>query len=111
LNVLDTAVDELTWRGKGADPKTWQTLLRPLEQAMHPDRPATGATPATLLTTKTSPPLLRPEPPFQAAQVATVVLFFILLLPFLPLGGLPRVLLLLIDLGGLGYLTFGPRSV
>ncbi|MGH2345679.1 MAG: J domain-containing protein [Chloroflexota bacterium] len=111
LNVLDTAVDELTWRGKGADPKTWQTLLRPLEKAMHPARPATGSPPPTSVSAQTPlSPLLRPEPPFQAMQVATLVLFFVLLLPFLPLGGLPRVLLLLIDLGGLGYLTFGPRS-
>ncbi len=42
MNVLDTAVDELTWRGKGADPQTWQTLLRPLEEAMHPNRPGGG---------------------------------------------------------------------
>jgi hypothetical protein len=111
MKVLDTAVDDLTWRGKGADPKTWQTLLRPLEEAMYPNRPAPAGPPTGSVTKQEPPPLLRREPPFQAAQVAMLVLFFILLLPFLPLGGLPRVLLLLIDLGGLGYLTFGPRAV
>jgi hypothetical protein len=111
MNVLDTAVDELTWRGKGADPQTWQTLLRPLENAMHPNRPVAG--PSTTRTSPTqapSPPLVRPEPALQAAQVFTVVLFVLLLLPFIPIAGLLRGLFLLIDLAGLAYLTFGPRT-
>jgi hypothetical protein len=35
LNVLDAAADDLQWHGKGASPRTWQTLLEPLERAMH----------------------------------------------------------------------------
>jgi hypothetical protein len=110
MNVLDTAVDELTWRGKGADPQTWQTLLRPLEEAMHPNRPVAGAsTVPTPAKEAPPPPLVRPEPVLQAAQVFAVVLFVLLLLPFIPIAGLLRGLFLLIDLGGLAYLTFGPR--
>jgi DnaJ-like protein len=110
MNVLDTAVDELTWRGKGADPQTWQTLLRPLEEAMHPNRPVVG-TSATSPSVKPDPfpPLVRSEPAMLAAQVFAVVLFVLLLLPFISLGGALRALLLLVDLGGLAYLTFGPR--
>jgi hypothetical protein len=110
MNVLDTAMDELTWRGKGADPQTWQTLLRPLEEAMHPNRPVAG-TPTGPAPTKqaASPTLVRQEPVLLAAQVFAVVLFVLLLLPFISIVGLLRGLFLLIDLGGLVYITFGPR--
>ncbi len=109
MNVLDTAVDDLQWRGKGADPKTWQALLHPLDQAMHPNRLPSAAparqTPASPPTVQT---LLRPEPEWQAAQVGAAIVLILLLLPFVPLGGLLRVLLLLIDLGALAYVTFAP---
>ncbi len=110
MNVLDTAVDDLEWRGKGADPKTWQALLRPLDQAMHPDRLATAAPTAQDPTpTVTMQSLLRSEPEWQAVQVGAAIVFVLLLLPFVPLPGLLRVVLLLLDLGGLAYVTFAPH--
>lgn len=109
LNVLDTAVDDLQWRGKGADPKTWQTLLQPLDQAMHPNRPAAPPPHPVPASPVASPSLLRPEPEWQAIQVGAAIVLILLLLPFVPMGGLLRVVLLLIDLGVLGYATFAPH--
>jgi hypothetical protein len=34
IKVLDAVIDELQWRGKGADPQTWRQLLAPLEKAL-----------------------------------------------------------------------------
>ena len=107
LNVLDTAIDDLQWRGKGADPKTWQTLLQPLDQALHPTRatPSTSSTPVAIAA-PTVQSLLRSEPEWRAAQVGAAIVFVFLLLPFVPLPGVIRVVLLLLDLGGLAYATF-----
>lgn len=106
LSVLDAAADELQWRGKAADPKTWQTLLGPLERARRGDGPAPRRTRAP------SAPegLLRPEPPLALAQGALAILALLLLLPFVPAAGAIRVALVVADLAALGYVTFGvPR--
>ena len=79
---------------------------------MHPNRPVAGASTAFVSPTQVPPQtLLRPEPLLQAVQVFAVVLFVLLLLPFISIAGLLRGLFLLIDLGALAYLTFGPRQV
>lgn len=38
IKVLDAAIDDLQWRGKGADPQTWGQLLQPLEKALRGSR-------------------------------------------------------------------------
>lgn len=38
IKVLDGVIDELQWRGKGADPETWRQLLQPLEKALRGNR-------------------------------------------------------------------------
>lgn len=114
LKVLDAAADDLQWRGKGADPATWQALLRPLERAR-------GATPipvpgaqapsrAGVTAARTAETaLLRQEPVLVLLQGALAVLAVLLLVPFVSMGGGIRVLLVLLDLAVLGYITFGMR--
>jgi hypothetical protein len=111
LKVLDAAVDDLQWRGRGADPMTWQTLLRPLERAR--GRSQDAALPAV----QSQAPqrfeweaLLRPEPPLVICQGALAFLIILLLLPMVPISGAARGVALLCDLAVLSYLTFGPRS-
>ena len=112
LKVLDAAADDLQWRGKGADPATWQALLRPLERArgatpLPGTRPAPG--PAAPALAGTQPTLLRQEPVLVLLQGALAVLAVLLLLPFVSMAGAPRLLLVALDLAVLGYITFGPR--
>jgi hypothetical protein len=38
IKVLDAVIDDLQWRGKGADPETWSQLLQPLEKALRGNR-------------------------------------------------------------------------
>jgi hypothetical protein len=38
IKVLDAVIDDLQWRGKGADPETWRQLLQPLEKALRGNR-------------------------------------------------------------------------
>jgi molecular chaperone DnaJ len=38
VKVLDAVLDDLQWRGKGADPQTWRQLLQPLEKALRSRR-------------------------------------------------------------------------
>ena len=112
LKVLDAAADDLQWRGKGADPATWQALLRPLDRARgatplpgaHP--PSRSAVPAPA---GAQPTLLRQEPVLVLLQGALAVLAVLLLLPFVSMAGAPRLLLVALDLAVLGYITFGPR--
>lgn len=106
LRVLDAASDDLQWRGKGADPETWQKLLRPLEEALHPNSAKNRrATPKPAAHTSAGE-LLRKEPVLLAAQVTFGLLFLVLLMPMLPLASIPRVALLFGSLAGLGYVTF-----
>lgn len=113
LKVLDAAVDDLQWRGRGADPATWQSLLRPLEHARGNVQQVSraGATRG-----QATPRhfewelLLRPEPPLVICQGALAFLVLLLLMPMVPLTGTARGLALLGDMAVLGYLTFGPRS-
>lgn len=112
LKVLDAAADDLQWRGKGADPATWQALLRPLERAR-------GATPLPGTHTPSRPvapedastqaALLRQEPVLVLLQGALAVLAVLMLLPFVSIAGVLRLLLVVLDLAALGYITFGPR--
>ena len=112
LNVLDAAVDELQWRGKGADPQAWETLLGPLDRAR-------GKTSVAMPAARTAPPrsvqqfdwesLLRPEPLLVVCQGALAFLLVLLVAPMVPLGGTARGIALLCDLLVLGYLMFGPR--
>src|SRR5579871_460219 len=79
LNVLDAAVDDLQWRGKGADPETWQTLLRPLEAARESKPPLRNApTPQVTPPSFTLNDLLRPEPVLVAAQGGMAMLVLLL---------------------------------
>ncbi len=107
LRVLDAAADDLQWRGKGADPQTWQRLLRPLEAAMRPQ--ASRSTDAQAPVPTASPPahLVRSEPQLRTAQAGLLVLFILCMIPALPLGGLERGIALVVDLIALGYVTFG----
>ncbi len=109
IKVLDAAADELQWHGKGADPATWQELLRPLEQAMHPAKPAPARPAPAPAVTVTMEQLLRPEQEWRVAQVLLAALFLIMLLPPLPLAAGVRFPLLLADLAALAYVTFGAR--
>lgn len=114
LNVLDAAADELQWRGKGADPQTWQDLLRPLERARgRVAEPASRKEPGTIrgAPTFSLATLLRQEPLPMVGQSALAVLAILLLLPVAPLSALPRLALLALDIAALVYLTFGqPRA-
>lgn len=112
LKVLDAAADDLQWRGKGADPETWQALLRPLERArkgLGPVRTTRRA--AASIGRPTGglrlDDLLRPEPALLMAQGGLAALVLLLLLPMVPIGGTARVLLLVGDLAILGYISFG----
>jgi DnaJ-domain-containing protein 1 len=111
LHVLDAAADDLQWRGKGADPRTWQTLLRPLEVAMRP--PASRPTnPVTAH--KPMPPssrVFQPRELVRAAQAMLAIVFVACLIPGLPLNGTLRFIALVADLSALGYLTFGVRAI
>jgi DnaJ-domain-containing protein 1 len=114
LKVLDAAADELQWRGKGADPQTWQQLLRPLEHARgrtSTPAPSPRAKPRQTARHIAWEDLLRPEPLLVMCQGALGFLVLLLLLPMVPLDGTVRAMLLLCDLLALGYLTFGPRRV
>jgi DnaJ-domain-containing protein 1 len=105
LRVLDAAADDLQWRGKGMDPASWQTLLRPLEHAMHP-QPA-AAPPATRKATGAH----ARRPALLAVQIGLALLFIVCLLPVAPIGVLLRVVLLAASLAAEGYVTyiaFGP---
>jgi hypothetical protein len=107
FRVLDAAADDLQWRGKGADPATWQHLLRPLEDAIHPSPVrSTPRQAARSLTNAHSGTLLRPEPALRAGQIALAILFLLLLVPMLPFAAWLRVLLLVGSLVCAGYLTF-----
>ena len=112
LKVLDAAADDLQWRGKGADPATWQALLHPLERARGAT-PQPGARPTSSpvapATSATQPALLRQEPPLVLLQGALAVLAVLLILPFASIAGPLRLLLVVLDLALLGYITFGPR--
>jgi hypothetical protein len=113
LKVLDAAVDDLQWRGRGADPHTWQTLLRPLERARgRADDPprALGAGHARRPQRFDWEALLRPEPALVVCQGALAILVILLLLPLVPLTSTARGIALFCDLLVLGYLTFGLRS-
>jgi DnaJ-domain-containing protein 1 len=106
--VLDTAADDLQWRGIGADPETWQTLLRPLEALLHPVAAAPRPSPRSIGQTKPSPipwGLLRPEPAGRLAQGALAVLCLLLLVPGLPFPLVARVGLILVALATLLYIT------
>jgi hypothetical protein len=111
LSVLDAAADELQWHGRGADPKAWQELLRPLERArgvlLHDAAPVRSTDQAPLLCWDQ---ILRPEPPAVLAQSMLAVLGLLLLLPIAPLSAPARLILLVLDLGALAYLTLPRRQ-
>jgi DnaJ-domain-containing protein 1 len=110
MRVLDAAADDLQWRGKGADPATWEALLRPLEQAM---RPSAGTRPTTAVrsTNAASQPFIRPEPGLRATQAALGLFFLLLLVPIFPVVSLIRVALLVGSIIGFGYVTYWiPRT-
>jgi hypothetical protein len=121
IRVLDAAADELQWKGKGADPATWQILLQPLEKAMHPTlAPSTNGRPGSRpvqrnpakrpASVEHSASVLRPEPALRAGQFTLAVLFILLLVPEVPLLGWLRVVLLLGTIVAAGYLTFFAES-
>ncbi len=106
LRVLDAAADDLQWRGKGADPQTWQNLLRPLETALRPRAAASSSAPAAIAARPRagqSAVLLR------SAQVGLAIVFVGCLVPALPLAAAVRGLAILAALAALGYVSFGMR--
>jgi DnaJ-domain-containing protein 1 len=108
LRVLDAAADDLQWRGKGADPQTWQTLLRPLEVALRPQTAAaTRSAPAEAPARRqvAQLPLTR-----HTAQAALALVFAVCLVPALPLAALVRGVVLLAALAAFGYVTFALRD-
>ena len=110
LRVLDAAADDLQWRGKGADPKTWQALLRPLEAAMRPQASRTAAVQSSFAAVPRSSRTDRAQAFLRPAQVVLALALVICLFPALPLGTPLRVIALAADLAAFGYLTFGLRT-
>jgi hypothetical protein len=104
LKVLDAAADDLQWRGRGADPGTWQTLLTPLNRAMHPKAPTAPTRPEAAPAPEQ---LLHKDATLRYAQIALTVLFLLLVLPMVPLPSLARVVCMLVVLAALVYITFG----
>jgi DnaJ-domain-containing protein 1 len=104
LKVLDAAADDLQWRGRGADPGTWQTLLTPLNRAMHP---ASASSAARVEAAPIPDQLLHQDVTLRAAQIALTILFILLVLPMVPLHSLARVVCMLVVLAALVYITFG----
>lgn len=115
LKVLDATVDELEWRGgHGETAAVWQQLLQPLSRARDPHAaPARPLAPAGIAQHPEwirLEELLRPEPALVVCQGALAFIVVLLLLPILPVAGALRFLLLLLDLGALGAVTFAPRG-